>query len=147
VTALKKYLMLIITCLLILAVSGLVSIYSIGQSMAFSPVIIGSDVGLSVNPPGASVFDIKGIYPGKTEQSQITIRNEGSSPFNLYITFTSSGDPVLVDVLYVKIADSSGVYYNGLMSGTHTIDMGAIAVGESRLLDLAVTMAAALHRR
>lgn len=138
----KKFSPLMISCLLILALSGLVGIYSIGQSMALSPVIIGSDVGLSVNPPDASVFNIAGIYPGKTELSQITIRNEGSRPFNLYITFASSGDPVLVDVLYVKISDYFRVYFNGLMSGNHTIDMGEIAVGETRLLDLAVTMAA-----
>lgn len=140
-TVLKKYMVLLISCLLFLTVSGLLSIYSIGQSMASSPVIIGSDVGLSVNPPDASVFTITNIYPGKTEKSQITIKNEGSSPFNLTITVISEGDSVLIDVLYLKISDNLKVYYNGLMSGTHSIDLGNISAGETRLLDLTVSMA------
>ncbi len=140
--ALKKYSLLIISYLLILAVAGVVGIYSVGQSMASSPVIIGSDTGISISPEDASVFNISNMYPGKTETSQLTVRNDGSDPFTLVIDLTSNGDAVLLDVLSVKVSTAAKIYYNGLLAGADSIDIGEIAVNESLLLDVAVTMSA-----
>jgi hypothetical protein len=140
--ALKKYSLLIISYLLILAVVGAVSMFSMGQSMASTLEIVGSDQGLSVIPANASVFNIDNIYPGKTEASQVTVRNDGSDPFTLVIDLTSTGDAVLLNVLSVKVSTVNKVYYNGPMAGSGSIDIGEIAVNESLLLDVAVTMSA-----
>ncbi len=140
--ALKKYSLLIISYLLILAVVGAVSMFSMGQSMASTLEIVGSDQGLSVIPADASVFNIDNIYPGKTEASQVTVRNDGSDPFTLVIDLTSTGDAVLLNVLSVKVSTVNKVYYNGPMAGSGSIDIGEIAVNESLLLDVAVTMSA-----
>lgn len=141
-TIFKKHILLFIYFPIILFLSGLIGIISIGQSMALSPVIVGSDIGLSVSPPDATVFNITNIYPGKTEQSQIIVKNEGSSPFDLHLSVTSSGDQALIDVLYLKISDSVRVHYDGLMAGTHTIHLGEIGVSETRPLNIAVSLVA-----
>jgi hypothetical protein len=138
--ALKKFSVLIISYLSVLALVGVVSIYSVGQSMASTLEIVGSDQGLSVIPADASVFNIENIYPGKTETSKITIRNDGSDPFNLVIDLTSSGHAELIDVLSVKISDPGKVYYDGLLANAILIDIGEIAAGVSQVLNLAVTM-------
>ncbi len=140
--ALKKYSLLIISYLLILAVVGAVSMFSVGQSMASNAVIVGSDTGISVSPVDASVFNISDMYPGKTETSQVTVRNDGSDPFTLVIDLTSNGDAALLNVLSVKVSTANNVYYNGLLAGAGSIDIGVIAVNENLVLDVAVTMSA-----
>ena len=124
--------------LLIIGVSGLVSIYAIEQSMAAPIELIGNE-GLSVDPVDAKIFDIDNMYPGKTVASEIIIKNESEEPFALDISLKLSGDYKLIDALELTVSDTGKVFYSGLITDMGLLTLGEITAGKNKKITFTLT--------
>ncbi len=135
--ALKRYFNVTLLYLMIIGIAGLISAYSVQQSMAVT--IIGNE-GLSIDPVDAKVFDIKNMYPGKKVSSEITIRNDGAEPFSLNIRLdVTGGGAELIRSLKITITDlgadpQTDYYYSGLISDMGTHSFGNIPANSSKNL-------------
>lgn len=107
-----RFIVIIISYLLIIAVSGLISAYSVDRSMA-SPVIITGEEGLSVSPDDARLFEIENMYPGREDTTEVVVENEGDEYFALSLDLDFEGDQVMAEALEVVISSGDDEYYKG----------------------------------
>jgi hypothetical protein len=136
--AMKKFFTITLLYLMVIGTAGLISAYSVQESMAVT--VIGNE-GLSVDPVDAMVFDIKNMYPGKEVSSEITIRNDGAEPFSLDIRLdVNGGGAELIRSLKITITDQGAdpqtdYYYSGMISDMGTRAFGDIPANSSKILD------------
>lgn len=80
--------------------------------------LIGKDVGLVVEPTGERLFDLKNLNPGDTKIAKLSIKNNYTNSFNLYMRAERMGEvPVedvdLFDILTLKVTLRGITIYEG----------------------------------
>lgn len=137
----NKALIVILLYLLVIALSGLISAYSMGRSLAAIEVT-GDNNQLKLDPSGAKLFEINNMYPGKMESAAVKVKNLGTGTMNLEVRLNLSIDPELEDALKLSVSDSGKVYYSGLLKDMKPLAVGSISAGSSKDLVFQLEMLA-----
>ena len=128
-----------VTFLLVIAIIIFMTFAKIDSSFAADHEIIGNNFGISIvqNSP---LFNIQNMAPGDSENSTITIKNQGNSVFSVSLAMNKvSGDDILFQNLEIHISnDSQTSYYNGTLVGLKNIDIGSVLPGSEKSYNLNV---------
>jgi hypothetical protein len=113
------------------------------HTLASSLEIRGGELGLSVIPGNAELFNIGNMYPGKDVTSTVRINNEGQDDFLLAIGVEKKhGDDLLFHGVDISISSQGEgqIYYSGPMSGISELRVRDIKAGTAEYLDLKVSL-------
>lgn len=110
------------------------TINSFGHSISYAEdlELIGTNLGLEVIPSGSKLFDLNKLNPGDREEAKITIKNNYSSPFHLYMRAErmsptpEEGEVDLFKQLNLTVYLRGNIVYSGSMKdfATSNISLG-----------------------
>lgn len=130
-------------CLLIL---GLIFSAFPSQGYAEDLELIGKDIGLAIEPANERLFDLRNLNPGDTKSAKLTIKNNYSDPFNLYMRaermgeLPTEGEADLFNILVITVTLRGEKIYEGPIKGfaTSNISLGKFNSGSRE--DLVATV-------
>lgn len=102
-----------------LIILGLIFSTFPSQSYAEDLELIGKEIGLVVEPEKTRLFDLTNLNPGDTKTATLTIKNNYSKPFSLYMRAERMGDVPeegevdLFDILTITVKLRGEVIYEG----------------------------------
>lgn len=122
------------------------TVQGFGTNIIFADDIelIGSELGLVVEPTDTRLFELENLNPGDTREATITIKNENTSPFQLYMRAERIGEAEEIDLfdrieLQVFLGDR---IYSGNIKGfaLENIDLGRFNPEDTRNLRFVITL-------
>ena len=127
--AISKIFTTLVFSLLIIAL--VISIFSI-SSYAGDLELIGKDLGLVIEPSNKKLFDLSNLNPGDTKEVEMTIKNQHSSYFELFMraerigSMPRDGNPDLFKQLIITVYLGDKEIYSGVMTdfATNNISLG-----------------------
>jgi LPXTG-motif cell wall-anchored protein len=138
-----KNLSIILTITLLLVSLSSISVF------ADDLKVVGNDLGLVVTPGDTNLFDESNLSPGDCKEATITIENNYTSPFELYLKVNREqesliGEPDLLEEIMATISYKDDVFYQGPMSAfalaPDGVGLGNFNPGDSREIKIEVCL-------
>lgn len=112
--------------------------------------VIGNDIGLLVTPADTNLFEEMNMNPGDCKEATITIENNYTSPFRLYLKINRLdeepplGDPDLLKQIMATISYRNVIIHQGPMSDfistANGIDLGKYNPGDVQEIKVTVCL-------
>jgi LPXTG-motif cell wall-anchored protein len=127
-------------------------LFSLTSTIAFADnvKVIGNDIGLVVTPEDTNLFEEMNLNPGDCKEATITIENNYTSPFQLYLKINRLdeepplGDPDLLKQIIATISYKDTIIHQGPMSDFVTtpngIDLGNYNPGDVQEIKIEICL-------
>lgn len=138
----KKYALRLLLALGILAL--IIGILPPGKNISYASdlELIGTDLGLVIEPKSTKLFDLTNMIPGDSREAKLTIRNQYEEAFQLFMStervseLPEEGDVDLLEQLEATVYLDRAEIYKGSLKGfaSDRIDLGKFQTGDKKEL-------------